>query len=338
MHLSDKERKYIIRRTADAIGRIQTGEDAIAVLSEIYCQNMEDKSPRQGQLMAEEVLRWIGKFQNTFEDAMEDPVRCFRHNWMQTMEAVPLDAQCDLLRRELGLSADAGEPVSPQLRDSLLEELSGRLTDADPKGMEARFTLGDPTPDNSNRTAAKAVIGEDMLLAVTAMVLYTMVQNGQLETVEPDLTLAQAVIGVCAEDELAMIRVLAQSEMHQQRVQKRMKALRVTCFVTLAAALGGMVLAGSLAAVSGLAIESILAVCGYLLLWLGIVLELYYRSMAEMIRDEEDEFPYIPVHVNPAAAAAAEEDVLPNHLPWPEPASENEEEKENTRQQASIQS
>ena len=275
MHLSDKERKYIIRRTADAIGRIQTGEDAIAVLSEIYCQNMEDKSPRQGQLMAEEVLRWISKFQNTFEDAMEDPARCFRHNWMQTMEAVPLDAQCDLLRRELGLSADAGESVSPELRDSLLEELSGRLTDADPKGMEDRFTLEDQTPDNSNRTAAKAVIGEDMLLAVTAMVLYTMVQNGQLETVEPDLTLAQVVIGVCAEDELAMIRVLAQSEMHQQRVQKRMKALRVTCFVTLAAALGGMVLAGSLAAVSGLAIESILAVCGYLLLMSPLVFDKY---------------------------------------------------------------
>ena len=338
MHLSDKERKYIIRRTADAIGRIQAGEDAIAVLSEIYCQNMEDKSPCQGQLMAKEVLHWIGKFQNTFEDALEDPAACFRQNWMQTMEAVPLDAQCDLLRRELGGSADAEGPASPEFRDSLLEELSGRLTDADPNGMKESFPLGNQTPGNSDRTTAKAVIGEDMLLAVTAMVVYTMAKNGQLEQADPSLDLAQVVIGVCAEDELAQIRLLAQSEMHRQTVQKRMKALRVTCFVTLAASLGAVVLAGSLAAASGLAVEGILAVCGYLLLWLGIILELYYRSMAEMIRDEEEEFPYIPVHVNPAAAAAAEEDVLLKHLPWPEPASENEEQKEDARQQALTQS
>lgn len=334
MHLSDKERKYIIRRTADAIGRIQTGEDAIAVLSEIYCQNMEDKSPRQGQLMAKEVLRWIGKFQNTFEDAREDPAGYFRQNWMLTMEAVPLDVQCDLLNKELGRSSEAEAAASPELRDSLLEELTGRLTDAD----SDLFPVENQLRDNSDRMAAKTVIGEDMLLAVTAMVLYTMVQNGQLENVEPDLTLAQVVIGVCAEDELAMIRVLAQSELHQQAVQKRMKALRITCFVVLAAALGTMVLAGSLAAAGGLAIESILALCGYLLLWLGTVLELYYRSMAEMIREEEDAIPYIPVHVYSAEDTAAEEKGLSKHLPWPEPAKKNEEQKENKRQQALTQS
>ena len=154
-----------------------------------------------------------------------------------------------------------------------------------------------------------------------------MVMTGQLESVDPELSLAQVVIGVCAEDELAMIRVLAQSEMRQQITGKRMKALRVTCFVTLAASLGGMALGGALAAASGLAMESILAFCGYLLLWLGVVLELYYRSKAEMIREEEDEIPYIPVHVYSAENTAAEEDGVSKHLPWPEPAKTNEEQK-----------
>ena len=47
MKITEQERKLIIRRSAGAISQIQEGEDAISVLSGIYCQNLTEKSPRQ---------------------------------------------------------------------------------------------------------------------------------------------------------------------------------------------------------------------------------------------------------------------------------------------------
>ena len=74
--LSDTEQRNIIRRSAAAISQLQDGEDAIRVLSGIYCGSLPDKSPRQGELMAREVLTWISEFQDSYDRAAEDPENC----------------------------------------------------------------------------------------------------------------------------------------------------------------------------------------------------------------------------------------------------------------------
>ena len=73
MKITEQERKLIIRRSAGAISQIQEGEDAISVLSGIYCQNLTEKSPRQGELMARELFSWIGQFQKALDDAATEP-------------------------------------------------------------------------------------------------------------------------------------------------------------------------------------------------------------------------------------------------------------------------
>ena len=334
MHLSDKERKNMIRRVADAIGQLEAGEDAICVLSGIYRQNLQDKSPRQGQLMAQVVLRWIDRFQTVFEDALENPEGCFLENMKQMLAEVPVETQCELLMGELGISEKTADLSAEQLRDSLLADLTGRLTEESANAIPGlSLPEGSNQEDQTFRDTAKAVIGEDMLLAVTAMVIYTMAKNGQLENVSDDLTLSQVTVSVCTEDAMAQIRSMAGKTHLQEKAEKKRKALRITCFLVTVAAIGITALGASLAVSSGVCVEGVLALCGYILLWLGVTLTIYYRAMAEMIREEAETVPYIPVHTDPEVKTDKKQESLPKHLPWPEPVKNVEGPQVNTHPQ-----
>lgn len=318
-HLSEKEQEDIIRRASGAISQIQEGEDAVSVLSGIYRQNLAEKSPQQGKLMAQALLSWMEKFRSVYDEAMEAPEACLHRHLMQLLAPLPLDAQCDLLRRELGSLGAAelweGEDSEP-IRDKLLNSLCDSLGDED------FFQNIPPLTEKTeylSRNAAKAILGEDMLLATTAMVIYTMAQKGELSGVPQNMTLAQVTVGVCTEDTLRQLQWLAKKGYQQEQIQKRIRALRVACIAVLLTA--AVALTGGTAWIlaKGVYQGGILALVGYLLLWLGTVLAIYYKSKAEMIRDEAEEIPYIPVQAY-TVQEGAKKNVMQKHLPWPETA------------------
>lgn len=307
-NLTDAERKYLIRRAAAAISQLQDGEDAIGVLSGIYCENLPDKSPRQGELMARELLDWIGRFQASFDEALEGPEDLLCRTISELFAQLPLEEQCELLGQGLGILVERAA-VSEPLRDSLLREASARLMESD-----AILTLQPGSTDRESiqaRKAAKEIVGEEMLLAVTSMVVYTMAKNGELSGVPEKISMAQVVIGVCTEDKLAELSCLK-----EMNIENQLWVLKAACISTMLATVTVVGVGGWL---MGLDLAVVAAFCGYVLLWLGVVLSIYYKTTADMIREEAADIPYIPLNVYPVEAVAEKKkETAEKHLPWPE--------------------
>lgn len=306
--LTDTEQKYLIRRAAAAISQIQDGEDAIGVLSGIYCENLPDKSPRQGELMARELLYWIGRFQTAFDEALDGPENYLSRTVSELFAQLPLEEQCQLLGQGLGIPVEQAE-VSEALRNSLLQEASARLMESD-----AILTLRPEAFDRESiraRNAAKEIVGEEMLLAVTAMVVYTMAKNGELSGVPERISLAQVAIGVCTEDKLAELSCLKEMNLDNQ-----LWVLKAACICTMLAA---VTVVGAGGWLMGIDLAVVAAFCGYTLLWLGVVLSIYYKAAADMIRDEAEDIPYIPLNIYPVEFTTEErKETTQKHLPWPE--------------------
>ena len=322
--LSDTERSYIIRRSSEAISQLQDGEDAISVLSGIYCGILPDKSPRQGELMAREVLEWISKFQNACDGAMEDPEKYLCTAVANLLAQMPLEAQCEFLERQLGVQV-SGSPTAP-LRDGLLQDMVRKvLTNTD--FPEAYADAGEHSNCETvpQRSELKEAIGEEMLLAVTAMVIYAMAKNGELSGVPENISLAQVTIGVCTEDKLAELQWAAEmGYLEKTLIDNQLWILKAACISTMLAA---QILVGVGGWLVGLSPAVIAALCGSTLLCLGVVLGIYYRVTAEMIRDEISLIPYRAAQTYPVEVTEVGKDTIAQkHIPWPEPESQKAEE------------
>lgn len=314
--LSDTEQSNIIRRSAAAISQLQDGEDAISVLSGIYCGFLPDKSPRQGELMAREVLDWIGRFREACDGALEGPEDYLCRAVAAPLTQLPLEEQCEFLERQLGLQTR--QPPTEALRDSLLREAAQQLMEAGdfPRmqpGTE-EFSGWETVPQ---RNEIKEIVGEEMFLAVTAMVVYAMAKNGELSGVPEKITLVQVTIGVCAEDKLAELLFAAEmGHLEKTLIDNRLWILKAACISTMLAA---QIVVGVGGWLAGMPMAAVAALCGYTLLWLGVVLGIYYRVTSEMIREEASQIPCRTVQTY--SVEVTEEDkkrTAQKQLPWPE--------------------
>lgn len=325
MKLADTERKYIIRRSAAAISQLQEGEEAVSVLSGIYCGTLPDKSPRQGELMAQEVLEWIGRFQEACDGAMEAPEDYLCKAVAAPLAQLPLEEQCEFLGRQLEVRIP--QPPTEAERDSLLREAARQMLAGEgfPK-VQPGTGESSGWENVPRRNEAKGIVGEEMFLAVTAMVVYTMAINGELSGVPDKISLAQVTVGVCAEDKLAELQWAAEmGYLEKTLIENRLKILKTACISTMLAALAVVGLGGWLV---GMPLAAVAALCGYTVLWLGTILAVYYKVNAEMIREEAASIPCRTVAANPVEVTEAEgENTAQKHLPWPEPAQQKPVEK-----------
>lgn len=323
--LSDTEQRNIIRRSAAAISQLQDGEDAIRVLSGIYCGSLPDKSPRQGELMAREVLTWISEFQDSYDRAAEDPENCLCRAVAAPLARLPLEEQCEFLEHQLGVPASL--VPSQALRDSLLRDMAQQLlTSTDFPEVHSgagEFSGWETVPQ---RNEMKEIVGEEMFLAVTAMVVYAMAKNGELSDVSEKISLAQVTIGVCAEDKLAELQWAAQmGYLEKTLIENRLWTVKAACISTMLAA---QIVVGVGGWLAGMPLAAVAALCGYTLLWLGVVLGIYYRVTAEMIREEVSLIPYRAVQTYSAETTQeTKKQTAQKHLPWPEPERQKAEEK-----------
>lgn len=302
MQITQAEQDAIFRASANALSYFQKGEDPEAVLGQIYCHNMEDKSPRQGALMAKELLIWMARFQSGFDAAMEDPEDYAYHELKSALAGMPEEQQTALLRQWIqaverlnsleraddlntALAASKERPVcqdrTPPLQpETLLETLISRIKAA-PGVME---TIGSAAAswNPRERAAVGRKCGRNMALAVTAMVIYTMAKNGRLSGLPRDMTLGQVTVGVCAADlqrEIAM-----QQGAEKKKVELQLLALKVAFVVLMAVA--AALMAG------GAVWNTALTFGGYILFWLTVVMAAYFSQVYRMIENS-------PVEINP---------------------------------------
>lgn len=305
MQITQAEQDAILRASAYALSCFQEGEDPEEVLSQIYCHNMDDKSPRQGALMAQELLAWMARFQSGFDAAMEAPEEYAYYELRSALAGMPEEQQTALLQEwiqavermnsmeheddpETALVAQKESPVcryrAPQLLpETLLETLIARIKAA-PRVMENILNAAAPWKLRE-RTAVGRKCGRNMDLAVTAMVIYTMAKNGQLSGLPQDTTLGQVAVGVCAADlqrEIAM-----QQGTEKKIVELQLLALKITFVVLLAVAAALMV--------GGAVWNTALAFGGYFLFWLTIVMGVYFSQVYHMTEDSDVEITPLPL-------------------------------------------
>lgn len=286
MDVLQKERDLLIRRVYQAICDLKEGEDAAGVLSRIYRQNLEDKTPAQGELMAQEVLEKMGQFEDIYDDALEDPENCILRAVSQYLTGISESEREQIVRR-----------VSRWIEDGSLF-----------KEQELQ-----PIPDEEmqDRLIAEGNVGEEMLKAVTAMVIYTMAKNGDL-TAPKELTLSQTVTVVCTEYQLRQLQYSEKAGFLMDK-DKNKRALYVAYFVMALAA------AAIIAGVTAMGVDAIIAVAlsGYCLLWITVVLTAYYQEMAALSEEEAKDLQWIevPLH-SPQTVEEKTQEVSQKHLPW----------------------
>ena len=326
MQITQTEHNQLVRRVADALSNFQPGEDAIAVLSRIYQENLPDKSPRQGKLMAEELIQWMSRFRGGYDAALSNPGGFSRYALTESLRELSLEDQCRvlhrILRQEKGMEPDIFPgPATQQQRDELLEEILQLLT--------VHTELPSPLEGDYERQQwTKLHCGEEMTLATTAMILYTMAKNGELSGLPRDLTLGQAALCVCTNDtQCQLLWAEANGYMTQSRVQTLMQVLSLTFKTLWLCAVIPIVL-------SAFVVEGTLAFTAGGLVTLGSMILLTscaFREFHEMLAVAADMITEVPLKLQAFQSLPLEEDRAKDapagkqKLPTPEQLTEAQE-------------
>ena len=290
MNITAPERSALIRSSAYTWSWRQESVDGYMVLSNLYCNNLEDKTPAQGALMTQELCQWIARFQDSYDAALEDPEGYPAHVLQAVLEAVPPEQQCRILEQLIRAWGSA-QPAASQPRDALLAAALERL-DSGADALE-QFLPPVEAAQLQERQQVQCRCGQDMTLAANAMTCYTLAQSGALPPPPGDGSLAQTAIGVCAEDLLCSIRwdvqkgYLREEEAAQRRCAL-LKAFRLT-----------LLLAGSAAllTVPGLGVLGSLGVCGGLLAALSRVITEKFSIDRRMLEAESDHLPPVSLEL-----------------------------------------
>lgn len=284
MKITQPQQDALTRQAAGVLSQFEPGEDAIAVLSRIYRQALPDKSPRQGDLAARTLVHWMERFRGSYDAAITDPWGHARYILTGELRALPLEDQCLHLQKIAGLPQTPDGPFTEQTRDHLLTRAVEVLT----QPLELPAPEGeDPDPDGQLRQAC----GEEMLLAATAMILYTMAKKGELPGIPRDITLAQAAICVCANDlRCRHYWSAAAGYLSADRAQTLLAALTVALQVTWAAA--SIVLGVTFLAAGNISsFFSVLAVAP--------VADIFFRELMRMfLRNHRDRVQAVELKLN----------------------------------------
>ena len=289
-HISDQNRIEIAKRVAYTLSQCEAGTDARTVLCRAYCEFMPDKTDWQGYLMADQVISYMGVFQEHYAAAQESPEDYVESQLSGLVADLPLNAQCAVLytladcleqidsktvracmsapdqeeflaefSRQVRIAPYTGT-VSKQARDQLLRRAArlaersmseyalSRMTEAVARGRDPAYAV------------LRQRMDENLVTAVAAMTIYTMVQNGEMECAPEYAPLDQVVFFACQSAEMEKIRTAYWKKLISREVwDRRLKAAWSVVLVLLVAA---VIVGGSAAVVW--ARNSVGAACGIL--------------------------------------------------------------------------
>jgi len=330
--LTEAQQGYVVQKTANALSNFQDGQDAKQLLTALYCQNMEDKSPRQGRLMARELIDWMERFQSGYDMALEDASGYARRELSGLLEGQSFEQQCTLLRSVIrtmdrmdpdGSAPSAGGsgppepcpgPAGPETRDKLLDEAVKRVCHSGLPQSAAQL----PEPSAPDSPVLMTYMDQNLLRAVTAMIIYTMVKNNQPTPLPPDTRMSQAAVAVCAADTRRQIGWNArQGYLSEAEAEEQLSALNVVFNVLLvltAAAAISTVIPGGVLRIGFAAAAAV-----PLLLFAGAAAALVAASAEQMLREDSQDMCRICLDLDsrrevPRIAPSAPE--LRKHESW----------------------
>lgn len=287
MTLADSEKASLIRRSAYAWSCLQSGEDAADILSEIYRGNLCDKSPGQGAIMADDLLMWLARFQGGYDAALEDPEAFAACVLKEESAQLPAEQAFRLLGKI------AEEPLAGECSPAGLEEgleKASRVFASPETAMELERTLlAAGEIDAADMRQLRRACGENAVLAVNSMVIYTMAKNRELACVPQEVSLGQVAAAVSADDLLCGIirdeRSGYLSEKEASRCKRALAASFMAAMLAAAAALyGGL---SALLACGAAAVFDLIC-CRPLLEAVGTILPYKYGIDSRMLEREPE--------------------------------------------------
>lgn len=339
MQITQAEQKAIFRASANALSYFQKGEAPEEVLSQIYCHNMDDKSPRQGAMMAKELMTWMARFQRGFDAAIDDPDGYAYNELKSALAGMPEERKTALLQEWLMAAdrlnsqkceEDSEDAFAAQKTDSacnvkepelcpetLLKTFVLRIKSA--PGALQSIHKGKAAWTPRERGIVEMKCGRNMDLAVTAMVIYTMAKNGQLSGLPQDITLGEVAVGVCAADlqqELAM-----QQSVDDKTTERHQLALKITVMVLMAAASAALLIGGVVL------LNPILAYLGIVLLQLTVVMGVHFKNVCRIAENSDSEISPLPLKLQNflySQPKADSKEVEPKLLPKHQPSEESD--------------
>ncbi len=209
------------------------GQSTTDILAQVYVDRLPDKTPAQGRIMAEGILKEIGKFDEDYKFAQDDR-EGFITNSLENMNSGKTCAQrCTfLLQVSAAVSADlnsdkdeimrniqslsvSDEEATPEREQELMAQAAEAIKNS--PIMLSAFMKHSEELENlqSSDNAAGLLIDfgkdEKEYRAILSMLVYTSIKNGEVEGVPIEMTAAQVTAAVCGEIEQMKIAEAVQS-------------------------------------------------------------------------------------------------------------------------------
>ncbi len=233
MQLTQEERMSLTHRVVYMLTRSKKDYSWKDVLSMTYCEFIPDAEKEHGDLIAEHILDTMSWYETMKDVYVQEPKAFARYYADAIVDGKPLEQQCrNLYSMIAGLESfsetalDFQKGLSPQLKmfEKLLKNVSytGPFTEEARDAMKAQLegliseeNMTDFVLDDSVEMMSKAYdkadkilryrFGEHIIRSVTAMVMYTMVKNGELSMIPKTATAEQITLAVCTEDSMRQL-------------------------------------------------------------------------------------------------------------------------------------
>lgn len=229
-----KEQSDALKAEAlEILKNLDEGQNVRDVMAQIYVNNLEEKTLKQGELMADGILQSVKNFDANYQEAQEN-LDLFIARFQREANAGKSCVERCNYWLNLGAAVSAATAALSEDgadRDALLRELEGLSVSEEEATPEREAEL--------RRQAAVAIRNSGVLLgtlaeqakalaemddaeeaaellidfggheveyrAVAAMLAYTKIKNGTFEVIPVDMTAAQVTAAVCAEAEQTRI-------------------------------------------------------------------------------------------------------------------------------------
>lgn len=208
--LTDEVRSKLALRTANILSLCAEETDCHRILSQTYCELMPDKTPDQGEWMADRILNAVQEYLQCCEEALHCPSR-----WIyKRLQSLPKEEQAGKAHMvTCWLSSLA---VLLPGHGCMLTGIQGQASNIESSCRKGEQFISGSAILHSALTQISACAKVDreyyeeltcrtdsaMRKAVVAMVIYTAAMNNELSGVPYLLHPEQVVLWVCMEDDL----------------------------------------------------------------------------------------------------------------------------------------
>lgn len=229
-----KEQNDILKAQADEILKnISEGQSTRDIIAQIYVESLEDKTIKQGQIMADAILKNVREFDADYKEAQENLDRFIRkfqdkmdagktcaercNYWLKlgaaissaTIVMVDENVDREEILREIETMEISESEATPEREKELREQAAEAIKNSGVMlGALVNQTKALEEMENADEVAGMLIdLGnkEVEYRAIVAMLAYTKVKNGEFDDVPVEMTAAQITTLVCAEIEQVKI-------------------------------------------------------------------------------------------------------------------------------------